>query len=163
MANGLERRIALALDAHLRGSRGYGVARLAEQMGRPERTIQNWCAGVCCPSLSDALLLVDAVQSEDPARATLLLADLTRIVRHTTHPVDVRSDPDPLPVDVMQEQEALGGVAAEIASHGESTDAFEARRSLPKVRALVQGALTLLGKLEAIAARTSQLGLGGMR
>jgi hypothetical protein len=163
MANGIERRIALALDAHVRGRGGFGAARLAELIDRPERTVQNWCAGVCAPSSPDLLLLVEAIRSEDPARATLLWADISRIVRHTASPVDVEQDPDPLPVDCLQEQVALGEVAAEIATHGETTDAHEARRTIPKARTLVQGGMTLLGKLESIAASGPQRWFQGVR
>lgn len=159
MANGIERLVARALDAHLCGADGYGVARVAEQMGRPERTVRNWCQGVCSPSAVDLLLLVDAMQSEDPAKATLLWADLSRIVRHTAHPVDVSSDTDPIPVDVLQANAAGGALAGEIASHGEETDAHEARRALPLARVAVRETLAIVAKLEALAATGPQRAL----
>lgn len=162
MANGMDHRIARALDAHLRGRGGFGVQALAELMGRPGRTIHNWCEAVCSPSAADLFLVIDAVRSQDPARATLLLADLVRVVGHTVTPVDLASDPDPLPVDVMQAAATEGDLAREVASHGETTDPYEARRALPFVRRLAAAVAVIAGKLEALAATGPQRVLPGV-
>lgn len=163
MANGFERKVARALDAHLRGPGGFGVGLLGELMEKPERTIHNWCEGVCSPSSADLFFLVECVRSEDPARATRLWDALSRIVGQTAEPVDVGQDGDSIPTDVLQEQEALGVVAAEVASHGAVTDSHEARRALPKVQALVHGARVLQRKLAALAATDQQLPMEGVQ
>lgn len=162
MANGMDRKIARALDAHLRGRGGFGVGRLAELMGRPGRTLHNWCEGTCSLSSEDLFLAIDAVRSEDPSRATLLLADLVRNVGHTVQPLDLASDPDPIPIDVMQAAAAEGDLAREVASHGAATDAHEARRALPLARCAAAAVATIVGKLEALAATEAQRMLPGV-
>lgn len=161
--NGFNRKLALALDAHLCGrGNGFGVTRLADLMGKPVATIRNWCTGTCSPSAVDLLLVVDAIQAEEPRRATLLWADVSRIVKHVAQPLDPLLDHDPLPVDVLKSGAAHGQLAAEIACHGPETDPYEARRALPLARAAVAQDVEVVAKLEVIVAKTPQRALAGV-
>lgn len=85
--NGHLRRLAMVLDRHLRGRDGYGVTRLAEKISESKKTIDNWCAGVCSPSVVSMLCVMDGLRSDEAARAAALWRDLSELAGQESRPL----------------------------------------------------------------------------
>ena len=69
-----KKRIAMAYDAVFRGAGGYGRARLADETGRGDRTVDHWCEGECSPSLVEFRRHVRLLRDEDPKLAVDFVA-----------------------------------------------------------------------------------------
>jgi hypothetical protein len=113
----LNRKIAMVLDLHLRGVDGYGVTRLAAELGKGTRSVNNWCEGICLPNLADALATIRAVSLASPDRGLRMADELLGLIGLWVYqaPGATRPDVDPLPVDGCQLAESAGRLAGVIA------------------------------------------------
>lgn len=79
MQKTMNRRIAEALDRHIRG-REYGVTRLAGQLDVTPRTVDRWASDETPVSAADLLDILREVTAHDPARGMRLADELLGLV-----------------------------------------------------------------------------------
>lgn len=131
------RKIALVMDAAVRGRGGYGVGRLSELSGIPLRTLHNLCDGTTVPNLQQLLLILHAMSVDGAASAVQLASDLLALVGMEARPTPrLASDGTSPAALALRVPAAAGEVAAGVARALEdgSIDAFEAHGLVPAVR-----------------------------